>query len=178
MTEEPVLALHRTKPSAGRIEVRFASDRDAEAVMRGVEHLLRELSGDEDRTVPGIAGAFERLTGGSGDEGGIIVASIPGHDAIIGLLTFSIQVALRLGGDYCLIQELWTTPEKRGKGVGTQLLLFLMRYCLDRGIRRIEVCLPKTSFNNYPQTLSFYEEHGFLTVGPRLIRDLTWHFTS
>jgi GNAT superfamily N-acetyltransferase len=144
---------------------------DAAQVAAAVTALLRELRGDPGHAVRGIERAAADLISDS-RAGGVLVAREASDRRVVGVLAYSLQPALRLAGTYCAIQELWVEPAFRSGGVGARLIDDLARRCADRGIERVEVCLPSPAFPDYPRTLGFYQRRGFRALGPRMVRDL------
>src|SRR5207244_3594763 len=66
----------------------------------------------------GGTGAGSDTAGGhtaGGDTAGGDTAG--GDTQVIGVLGYSVPAAIRLGGRYCLIQELWVSPEHRRRGL-------------------------------------------------------------
>jgi GNAT superfamily N-acetyltransferase len=55
---------------------------------------------------------------------------------------------------YAMIHDLIVLPSYRKLGLGTQILDALVRWCLDQGIRDIQLCCAKG-------LVGFYEERGF-----------------
>ena len=73
-------------------------------------------------------------------------------------------------GRYGTIQDLWVHPEWRGRAIGRELILSLVREADGRGVRRLEVGLPQQSFAQIDSTERFYRENGFTPLGPRMRR--------
>lgn len=149
--------------------VRPAAADDVDAVVAAITALLRELRGDPAYEVPGMAGTVEGFIAGR-FAGGVLVTRDP--SGLRGVLTYSIPVAIRLAGRYCLIQELWVDPAVRSRGVAGHLLSGLADVCRREKLHRIEVCLPGPQFAGYARTVAFYERSGFRMSGPRGMWDL------
>ncbi|MFB7663216.1 GNAT family N-acetyltransferase [Kitasatospora sp. NPDC056138] len=153
------------------IETGPAGPGEAEAVAQAVTELLRELRGDRTHTVAGIVPVAAAAIAGA-DGAGVLVAREPAKRGVVGVLGYTVQPTMRLGGPYCLVQELWVDPGLRSRGVAGLLLAELDATCAAAGIHRIEVCLPSPGFADYPRTLAFYERSGFRAIGPRVLKDL------
>jgi GNAT superfamily N-acetyltransferase len=146
------------------VEVNFAAEADAGEVRYAVESLLRELSGNPTRTLEDFAATFLALS--SRDTGGVLVARDADTRALLGVLTYSLQIALRTGGNHCVIQELWVSDTARGGGAGSRLMDFLRREAVP-DVAQIEVGLPGDGFAHLPSTRAFYEGCGFELIGAR-----------
>ena len=103
--------------------------------------------------------------------GATIVAEAEGE--IVGVLSASWQRALHVPGRYATIQDLWVDPERRSDGVGAALVDGLADLCQAQGVARIEVGLPRESFDAIRATEAFYERNGFEHLGPRMRRLLS-----
>lgn len=143
--------------------IRQASVEDLAGVKAGVDALLMELRGSG-ISRDGFDATFRALV--AGDGGGVIVAEDDASDAIVGVLAYSLQVALRTGGLYAEIQELWVDASQRGRAVGTRLIEHLRERAIPH-IRQIEVGLPSEHFAGRDSTQAFYERCGFSVLGVR-----------
>jgi GNAT superfamily N-acetyltransferase len=63
-------------------------------------------------------------------------------------------------------------PEWRSRGVGAGLVDELAALCGRQGVARIEVGLPRESFDAIRATEAFYLGKGFEHLGPRMRRVL------
>jgi branched-chain amino acid aminotransferase len=153
------------------LTVRRAGDGDLDVVLSGVLGLLRELSGDPTRAL--AAGSRESARAIIGDRslGTVLVASTGAGEAA-GILTASCQSAIRAGGPYLLIQELYVSPEHRSAGVGAELIRHLARDAAERGLTLVEVGLPGPGSDTRSRTRGFYLRQGFTETGPRMRRVL------
>ncbi|HEX6074371.1 MAG TPA: GNAT family N-acetyltransferase [Micromonosporaceae bacterium] len=152
------------------VSVGAATAEDVAAVVAGVTSLLRELRADPTYQVAGMARVAASAIAGEGGAG-VLVARRHGGQ-ICGVLSWTTPVAMRLGGPYCLIQELWVAAPIRSRGVAGRLLGELRQVCRRAGLTRVEVCLPRPQFPGSHRTIAFYETHGFRIVGPRALWDL------
>jgi GNAT superfamily N-acetyltransferase len=147
------------------IEVRRATLDHIEHVLFAVHALIREVSGNDGYELPeGAAPACARLV--RGEVPGAIYLAWMG-DAPVGVMTISIQEALRNGGRYAEIQELWVTPEARSARAGAALIAAGDDFCRSEGIDMMEVGLPPPTFPNFERTSAFYEGQAFGLIGPR-----------
>lgn len=156
--------------SQSEYTVREATEADAPAVAVAVSDLLVELSGGgpppktlEEATLE-LAGDRER--------GALLVAEAGGEDGIVGVLAASWQHAIHVPGRYGTIQDLWVHPDWRSRAVGHELVAAFCELAREAGARRIEVGLPRESFDRIGATESFYRANGFEHLGPRMRRKL------
>lgn len=91
----------------------------------------------------------------------------------LGIITASYQSAIRTGGRYALIQELWVASSARGLGVGSALVTALCAAAGASGSRVVEVGLPRPASPVFAQTRSRYTRWGFEELGPRMRRSLS-----
>jgi GNAT superfamily N-acetyltransferase len=146
--------------------VRAAAHGDGAAVARAVRSLLEELDG----TPPSLA-ALEEATGiliDSPWEGAVLVAQA--GEELVGVLAASWQMAIHVPGAYALIQDLWVDPAWRGRAVGASLMNALVDVARGRQMERVEVGLPRESFERFAATEAFYARNGFTPNGPRMRR--------
>ena len=149
--------------------VRGATHEDTAAIAAGIEQLLVELGGRR----PPRAELEVEIEAALDDPGigATIVAEAAGE--IVGVLSASWQRALHVPGRYATIQDLWVDPERRSDGVGAALVDELADLCQAQGVARIEVGLPRESFDAIRATEAFYERNGFEQLGPRMRRLLS-----
>jgi GNAT superfamily N-acetyltransferase len=146
--------------------IRPASDGDVAAVAAAVEALLVELGG---RRPPreDLEAEIQAVLEDPG-VGALIVAEAEGR--IVGVLSASWQRALHVPGRYATIQDLWADRDWRSRGVGAALVDELVALCGRQGVARIEVGLPRESFDAIRATEAFYLGNGFERLGPRMRR--------
>jgi GNAT superfamily N-acetyltransferase len=151
------------------MSVRAARGEDAAGVASAIEALLIELGGE--RPSPAALEEGARRLAEDREAGALLVAE---HDgSLIGVLAASWQYALHVPGRYGTIQDLWVDPAWRGKALGRELILALVRQAADAGVPRLEVGLPQESFAQLAATERFYRENGFTPLGPRMRRVLS-----
>lgn len=69
---------------------------------------------------------------------GIQFIALGAEDVALGFATLYIAVGSVTPGEYCLMNDLYTIPEARGRGVGRALILHCLAYAQTRGFRGIE----------------------------------------
>jgi GNAT superfamily N-acetyltransferase len=153
----------------GTTTIRPATDADAGGVAAAVERLLVELGGSR----PPRAELEAEVRAALEDPGigATIVAETDGE--IVGVLSASWQRALHVPGRYATIQDLWVDPDWRSRRVGAALVDELAALCQAQGVARIEVGLPRQSFDAIGATEAFYLNNGFEQLGPRMRRLLS-----
>jgi GNAT superfamily N-acetyltransferase len=157
-------------PTETEWRVREAAVEDAAAAATAVAQLLVELSGGGPPPVE-LEEATRKLAGDR-EEGALLVAEAGGGDGIIGVLAASWQHAIHVPGRYGTIQDLWVHPDWRSGAVGHGLVEAFCELARQEGARRIEVGLPRESFENIGATEAFYLANGFEHLGPRMRRKL------
>jgi GNAT superfamily N-acetyltransferase len=150
--------------------VREATEKDAPAVAAAVAELLVELSGGG----PGAAELEEaaRKLARDPEEGTLLVAEGRGEGRIVGVLAASWQHAVHVPGRYGTIQDLWVDPDWRSRAIGRDLLDAYSEIARREGAKRLEVGLPRESFERIAATEAFYRANGFEHLGPRMRRKL------
>jgi GNAT superfamily N-acetyltransferase len=146
--------------------IRPAGDGDTAAVAAAVEQLLVELGGRRPARTD-LEAEIEAVLADAG-VGALLVAEAGGE--IVGVLSASWQRALHVPGRYATIQDLWVHPDWRSRRVGAGLVDELVALCGKQGVARIEVGLPRESFDAIRATEAFYLGNGFEQLGPRLRR--------
>jgi GNAT superfamily N-acetyltransferase len=165
-TGRPVSA---STPPSQAWKVRPAGHGDASAVAVAVRELLLELGGTP-TTLAEMEAAARALID-SPKDGAVLVAQ--SREGLVGVLGASWQTAIHVPGRYALIQDLWVHPRWRGGTVGTGLLAALFELARAKGLRRVEVGLPRESFDRFAATEAFYVGNGFSANGPRMRRSLS-----
>ena len=154
----------------GSLRVRRAVVDDVAAVAGAVAELLFELSGKgpPPRKLEAATLELARDRG----RGALLVAEAGGEDGIVGVLAASWQHAIHVPGRYGTIQDLWVHPDWRSRAVGRELLSAFFDLAREEGAARVEVGLPRESFENISATEAFYLANGFAPLGPRMRRKL------
>ncbi|MFZ5981403.1 MAG: GNAT family N-acetyltransferase [Candidatus Zixiibacteriota bacterium] len=143
--------------------IRKASKDDAAVVTEYVIKLLTELRGEPftgDRTKMTTCAA--KLI----ETGRCISLVLETDREIIGLLNISIAHAVRVSGEYGILEELYIEPEYRSHGFGKELLDRAKEIARQRDWPRLEVGAP--SLEHWRRTYDFYRANGFEEIGPRL----------
>jgi GNAT superfamily N-acetyltransferase len=148
--------------------IRPAGDADIGPVAAAVEALLVELGGRR----PARAALEAEIRAALADPGIGILLVAEAEGRIVGVLSASWQRALHVPGRYATIQDLWVDSEWRSRGVGAGLVDELAALCGRQGVARIEVGLPRESFDAIRATEAFYLDNGFEHLGPRMRRVL------
>ncbi len=177
-----------TSPGTSGWEVRPARPEDAAAVATGVAALLCELGA----TPPSHAAIEAEAKAHIEDPslGIVLVATtdamssqkssdsadnceLTGGGELVGVLTASWARAIQVPGRMLTIEVLWTRREWRGHAVGAGLVDALGPIALDAGAARVEVGLPRESFDAIRATERFYLANGFERLGPRMRKALS-----
>lgn len=148
------------------MSVREARREDVPAAAAAVEELLVELGGGRPSRQH-----LEAEIGALLDDpslGTLLVAEAEGE--IVGVLGASWQRAIHVPGRYATIQDLWVDPSRRSGGIGVELVEALAAIAAEQGVTRIEVGLPRESFEAIAKTEAFYRGAGFEPLGPRMRR--------
>lgn len=137
----------------GVIEVRAAGEPDIPRVLT----LVGQLLGRDVTAEPGRAAAVRRML--DSDRAAVLVAVEDG--AIHGVITFSVNLAVRFDTAYAQIEELVVDPAARGRNAGAALVLAALSEARTRGCEEMGL---------YPreETRAFYERLGFAYVGVEL----------
>lgn len=153
---------------------RPASPEDLSFIVESVQALVCELSGTPDRSLPSSArAAAARLV--EEKELGLVLVACAGvaGDQPVGMVSVSFQSAVRTGGAYATVQELYVVPPARDRGVGGILITCLLEALESMGIAVVEVGLPAAAFADEPRTRAFYADHGFRILGHRMRRSVS-----
>lgn len=91
---------------------------------------------------------------------------------VVGIATVSAVHAVRAGGDYGVLQELWVAPGYRSANHGARLLQAVEAEASRRGWPMVEVSLPLSGYAELPKLTKFYERAGYGQAGMRWRRRL------
>ncbi len=158
------------KTTAQDWRIRHARAEDAQAVATAYAELLTELRGQPAQVVEGASDALRQIVADPA-LGVVLVAEAAG--AMIGYAALSFVTAVRAGGRYAIVEELWVRTDHRSFGVGAALMDAAVRLCAGARIDVLEVGLPKPSFAGLERTRSFYGACGFTEIGPRMRRTVS-----
>ena len=106
------------------IEIRPARAGDREQCLR----MIAALTGRE--AAPGWPATFDTLIEQS--RGEILVAD-DGAAGLAGLATVTYNLAIRYGGEYCQLEELFVDPGARGRNLGGLLIEAVLARARTRG---------------------------------------------
>jgi GNAT superfamily N-acetyltransferase len=163
-TQGPAIA-----SGASAWQVRPARLGDAAAVATGVAALLCELGATPP---PHAAIEAEARTHIEDPSLGIVLIAAGDGGELVGVLTASWARAIQVPGRMLTIEVLWTRREWRGRAVGAGLVDALAPIAADAGAARVEVGLPRESFDAIRATERFYLANGFERLGPRMRKAL------
>ncbi|MEL0020284.1 MAG: GNAT family N-acetyltransferase [Rickettsiales bacterium] len=94
------------------------------------------------------------------DRGAVYVAEDE-EAGLLGVATVSFNLAIRYGGEYCQLEELYVDPKARGKNCGGLLLQTVIDEAAARGCVEVGLYITHRHAANKP----FYEKYGFEDVG-------------
>lgn len=157
-------------PTEAKATVREATEADVPAVAVAVAELLVELSGGGSALAE-LEDAARKLAGDKG-EGTLLVAEAGSEGEIVGVLAASWQHAIHVPGRYGTIQDLWVHPDWRSRAIGRDLVDAYCEIARRKGAMRLEVGLPRESFERIAATEAFYRANGFEHLGPRMRKRL------
>lgn len=148
-------------------QTRPAGPNDVPQLARAVQALLTELGGPGPQfTLKGAEQAAAQLVGNP-DCGFVQVIDDPKTGEIIGIATASAVTALRAGGGYGVLQELWVAPAHRTANHGEKLIAAVRTEARKRGWPMIEVALPLSGYAELERLTGFYRRAGFSEAGMR-----------
>jgi GNAT superfamily N-acetyltransferase len=110
----------------------FRPDRDAQ--MRGLRLILEQPN-----------------------RGRVFVARDPGSNYLIGMVNLLFTISTAEGGFVILLEDLMIHPQHRGRGFGTMLLDYSIRYAREKNFLRITLLTDKV---DHP-SVRFFEKLGF-----------------
>ena len=150
--------------------VRPARAADLPEVARALAGLLAELGGNAPAE-PNLEAAAAQVIDDPGI--GCLIVADSDEESLVGVLAASWQHAIHVPGRYCILQDLWTSPSWRGRGVGAALVSELLEIMRAERVDRVEVGLPSRSFAGLEATEAFYRSVGFAALGPRMRKVLS-----
>jgi GNAT superfamily N-acetyltransferase len=171
-------------PGTSGWEVRPARSEDAADVAAGVAALLAELGGTPPPHAAIEAEAYAHI---DDPALGIVLVALandptevssqlsPHSDEnceLVGVLTASWARAIQIPGRMLTIEVLWTRRGWRDQGVGAGLVEALATVAAAEGAARVEVGLPRETFDSLRATERFYLANGFERLGPRMRKAL------
>lgn len=124
-----------------------------------VAELLDRFNREFDSPTPGpalLAARLEQLLAGE-----LVFALLAGEPAV-GVALLTLRPNVWYDEPVALLDELYVTPDRRGQGIGTQLLRAAERECLRRGGRLLEINVDGEDTG----ARRFYERHGYTNREP------------
>ncbi|MCH9674975.1 MAG: GNAT family N-acetyltransferase [Gammaproteobacteria bacterium] len=98
------------------------------------------------------------------EERGTVLVATDTETNLLGIATVSFNLAIRYGGEYAQLEELFVDPKARGKHVGALLVEAVIAASRERGCAEIGLYLLQHTAHNQP----FYEKHGFEVIGAEM----------
>jgi GNAT superfamily N-acetyltransferase len=80
---------------------------------------------------------------------------------VLGVASVSFNLAIRFGGEYCQLEELYVDPKARGKNCGGLLVLAVIDGARERGCPDVGLYIT----HRHAANRLFYEKYGFEEVG-------------
>lgn len=152
--------------------LRTARPGDAKLIAQAVQSLLTELGGPGPQfTLAGAERAAESLISNPALGFALIIEDSQAVE-VVGIATVSAVHAVRAGGDYGVLQELWVAPSYRSADHGARLLHAVEKEASRRGWPMVEVSLPLSGYAELPKLTKFYERAGYGQAGMRWRRRL------
>ena len=125
-----------------------------------IEALLEQLfTGHSDVRAPATA-RLAALPGMIASDR-IRILVVEDDEGVLGLISFSFDLALRYAGEYAQIEELIVDPRGRGQKLGALLVRAAIDAARERGCREIGLYARE-------ETRAFYEKLGFAYAGPEV----------
>ena len=94
-------------------------------------------------------------------ERGAIYVAEDDELGVLGVASVSFNLAIRFGGEYCQLEELYVDPKARGRNCGGLLLQAVIDSARERGCAEVGLYITHRHAANRP----FYEKFGFEDVG-------------
>ena len=135
--------------------VRVAEAQDAEVVAA----LLHDFNTEFDTPSPGAAVLAARLRALLG--GASTIALLAG-DPASGVALVTLRPNVWYDGPVALLDELYVVPERRGEGIGSEMIELFMAECRARGVELIEINVDESDVD----AQRFYRRHGFSDIDP------------
>ncbi len=134
------------------IHIRHATDEDRELCVG----FIGTLNGGP--ILPSWHNTFDTLLD---DTRGRIYVAEDDELGILGIASVSFNLAIRYGGEYCQLEELYVDPKARGKNCGGLLLQAVIEGARIRGCAEVGLYITHRHSKNRP----FYEKFNFEDVG-------------
>ncbi len=89
-------------------------------------------------------------------ESGTIMVSREGG-RLVGMVSLLYSISTALGGRVCVLEDMVVEPDKRGSGIGTDLLNHAIGYAREQGVKRITLLTDQDN----TAAKRFYSQQGF-----------------
>ena len=134
------------------VSIRYAKPQDKEICIDFIE----TLNGG-----PASASWHETINALMTQERGAIYVAEDDHLGLLGVATVSFNLAVRFGGEYCQLEELYVDPKARGQSCGGLLIQAVINGARNRGCAEVGLYITPRHAANQP----FYERLGFEDAG-------------
>ncbi|WP_026196302.1 GNAT family N-acetyltransferase [Corynebacterium lubricantis] len=121
--------------------------------------LLRAFNAEFDEPTPAAAVLAERISRAlAGDSAFCVVAG----DPIVSFGFVTLRPSLWTAGQAALLDELYTVPGRRSKGIGGQVFDMILSEARARGVEDLQTPVDEADHDAH----RFYERHGFPVIRP------------
>src|SRR5262245_54908414 len=147
---------------------RLATVEDAEEIAR----LLHDFNREYDWPSPGVEVIATRLRGllAGGGATFAVIAGRPGAAVAVALVTLRPNVWY--AGPVALLDEMYVVPERRGLGIGSAVLQYVIAESRRRAVELIEINVDEGDVD----AQRFYERHGFSGTEPATSERAFYYF--
>ena len=134
------------------VSIRYANPQDRETCVEFIE----TLNGG-----PELSSWHETFNALVTRERGAVYVAGDDQLRLLGVATVSFNLAVRFGGEYCQLEELYVDPKARGQNCGGLLVQAVIDGARSRGCAEVGLYItPRHAANQ-----SFYERFGFKDAG-------------
>ena len=134
------------------VSIRHAKPQDREICIDFIE----TLNGN-----PASASWYEAFNALVTQERGAVYVAEDEQLGLLGVATVSFNLAVRFGGEYCQLEELYVDPKARGQSCGGLLIQAVIDGARSRGCAEVGLYITPRHAANQP----FYERFGFEDAG-------------
>ena len=134
------------------VSIRHAKPQDREICIDFIE----TLNGG-----PTSASWYETFNALVTQERGAVYVAEDEQLGLLGVATVSFNLAVRFGGEYCQLEELYVDPKARGQSCGGLLIQAVIDGARSRGCAEVGLYITPRHAANQP----FYERFGFEDAG-------------
>ena len=154
MTRTMAVSVH--SPYRGDMtRARLAAADDAESVAR----LLHDFNTESDTETPGpttLARRLRTLLAGT------TTFAVLGGEGPDGVALVTLRTNVWFDGRVALLDELYVSPVRRGRGIGGEMIAVVVDECATRGVELLEVNVDEGDVD----ALRFYGRHDFELIQP------------